>query len=332
LISRTLRQAVWDIRAVGYSLEQMARSLVESGDYRVTSRLEPQAEYHPPDDIPKLVAAVVDVETTGTNPDSDKIIELGICLFEYDRQSGRIYRVLGSWEWPEDPGFPIPPNITTITGITDQMVAGHRIDDGAVKVLVNRVVLVIAHNADFDRRFLEKRVPVFAEKHWACSRADIDWKAEGIRSSALEFVAYSLGFFHDGHRAANDCRASLHALAQPLPGTGRLALQALLEQARLPTWRLWATDAAIEKKDVLKARGYSWSPGEFGRPRCWYRDVSDADETAEVSWLRQNVMGPDRAVWALRITARDRYSDRCWGWGKPMGVALEWATDRAGRR
>ena len=40
-----------------YSLEQMARSLVESGEYRVTSRLEPQAEYHPPDDSPKLVAA-----------------------------------------------------------------------------------------------------------------------------------------------------------------------------------------------------------------------------------------------------------------------------------
>jgi len=65
-----------------YSLEQMARSLVDSGEYRVTSRLEPQAEYHPPDNSPKLVAAVVDVETTGTNPDSDKIIELGICLFE----------------------------------------------------------------------------------------------------------------------------------------------------------------------------------------------------------------------------------------------------------
>src|ERR1700730_18492764 len=42
--------------------------------------------------------------------------------------------------------------------------------------------------------------------------------------------------------------ATLHALAQPLPGTGRLALQALLEQARMPTWRLWARDAAIEKK------------------------------------------------------------------------------------
>jgi DNA polymerase III subunit epsilon len=148
------------------------------------------------------------------------------------------------------------------------MIAGHRIDDGAVNDLLNRVVLVIAHNADFDRRFLEKRLPAFTTKHWACSRADIDWKAEGIRSSALEFVAYSSGFFHDGHRAASDCRATLHVLAQPLPGTGRLALQALLEQARLPTWRLWARDAVIEKKDALKARGYAWSPGEFGRPKC----------------------------------------------------------------
>jgi hypothetical protein len=156
---------------------------------------------------------------------------------------------------------------------------------------------------------------------------DIDWKAEGIRSSALEFVAYSLGFFHDGHRAASDCRATLHALAQPLPGTGRLALQALLEQARLPTWRRWARDAAIEKKDVLKARAYSWSPGEVGRPKCWYRDVSDAEKTTEVSWLRANVMGPGQAIWALRITAKDRYSDRCWGWGKPLDMALKCAAD-----
>src|SRR5215471_13602290 len=288
------------------TLEQMARLLAESGDYRVTSRLEALAEYHPPDDIQKLLAAVVDVETTGTNPESNRIIELGICLFEYDRQSGRIYRLLGASEWLEDPGLSIPPEITKITGITDAMVAGQRIDDSAVDDLLSRVVLVIAHHADFDRRFLEKRLPTFATEHWACSRADIDWKAEGIRSSALEFVAYSLGFFHDQHRAASDCRATVHVLAQKLPGTGRLAFQALLERARFPTWRLWARNAAIEKKDVLKARGYSWSPGEFGRPKCWYRDLTDADKVAEAAWLRANVMASGQAVWALRITSRDR--------------------------
>src|SRR3984893_14143180 len=129
------------------TLEQMAWSLAESGDYRLTRRLEPKTEYHPPNNNPKLVAAVVDVETTGTNPDRDKIIELGICLFEYDRQNGRIYRVLGSWEWLEDPGLPIPAEITKITGVTDEMVAGHRIDERAVHDLLGRVVLVIAHNA-----------------------------------------------------------------------------------------------------------------------------------------------------------------------------------------
>src|SRR5712671_4347401 len=91
-----------DTADMEYSLEQMARSLVESGDYRVTNRLEPQAEYHPPDNSPKLVAAVVDVETTGTSSDRGRIIELGISLFEYDRQNGRIYKVLGSWEWFEE--------------------------------------------------------------------------------------------------------------------------------------------------------------------------------------------------------------------------------------
>ena len=42
---------VRDIRGMEPTLEQMARSLVESGDYRVSSRLEPQAEYHPPDEL-----------------------------------------------------------------------------------------------------------------------------------------------------------------------------------------------------------------------------------------------------------------------------------------
>jgi DNA polymerase-3 subunit epsilon len=51
----------------------------------------------------------------------------------------------------EDLGFSIPPEITNLTGITDEMVAGHSIDDRAVNDLLGRVVLIIAHNAAFDR-------------------------------------------------------------------------------------------------------------------------------------------------------------------------------------
>jgi len=44
------------------------------------------------------------------------------------------------------------------------------------------------------------------------------------------------------------------------------------------------------------------------------------------------VMGPDQAIWALRITARHRYSDRCWGWGEPLSMSLGRRCDRPGRR
>jgi DNA polymerase-3 subunit epsilon len=65
-----------------------------------------------------------------------------MCVFEYGRNDGQIYRVIGSWNWLEDPGMPIPSEITRLTGITDQMAAGHRIDDGAANDLLAKAVLV----------------------------------------------------------------------------------------------------------------------------------------------------------------------------------------------
>jgi len=41
-------------------------------------------------------------------------------------------------------------------------------------------------------------------------------------------------------------------------------VQALLNRARFADTAVMARDAAIEKKDVLEARGYSWSAGEIG--------------------------------------------------------------------
>jgi len=45
-----------------------------------------------------------------------------------------------AWRLPasglEEPGIPLPPEITRLTGITDKMVAGHRIDDAAVDGLL----------------------------------------------------------------------------------------------------------------------------------------------------------------------------------------------------
>ncbi|MGC0393677.1 hypothetical protein [Bradyrhizobium sp. USDA 241] len=39
--------------------------------------------------------------------------------------------------------------MTALTGITDEMVAGHRFDDAAITAFAENAVIVIAHNSGF---------------------------------------------------------------------------------------------------------------------------------------------------------------------------------------
>ncbi len=116
-------------------------------------------------------------------------------------ECGRIFEVLGSWSWYEDPGRPIPPEVTKLTGVTDEKVRGQRINDAAVEAILARASLVVAHNAGFDRPRLEERLPAFEGKPWACSHAEIAWSEEGVGSTKLDYLAYRLGFFYAAHRA-----------------------------------------------------------------------------------------------------------------------------------
>ena len=68
-----------------------------------------------------------------------------------------------------EPSEPIPLEVTALTGIMDDMVAGQRIDDSAVSAFVDDAVIVIAHNAGFDRKFAERYWPIFQRKAWGCS-------------------------------------------------------------------------------------------------------------------------------------------------------------------
>ena len=63
----------------------------------------------------------------------------------------------------------MPVEVTALTGITNEMLTGQRIDDPAVLDLLSSSHLVISHNAAFDRPKLETRLPAFAGKPWACT-------------------------------------------------------------------------------------------------------------------------------------------------------------------
>ncbi|TXN74164.1 3'-5' exonuclease [Methylobacterium sp. WL8] len=288
------------------ALDTIASVLEGTGDYRVLRRVRPFVDFTDAADEPTFIGLILDTETTGIDHARDEVIELGIIKFEYGA-SGRIYRVIETLNQLHQPSKPIPPEVERLTGITDADVAGQRIDDAAVREIAADAAVVIAHNASFDRQMCEGRWPIFIEKNWACSCHQVPWRDEGHEGMKLGYLLTDYGLFHKGHRAIDDCHALLALLAAPLRSSGRLALSCLLETARRPTVRLWATGSPIATKDALKARSYRWS----GQRRCWYIDVEEERLEMERTFLSQQIFKREvQDLSAERITARDRFSVR----------------------
>ena len=288
--------------------ESLAQQLDAHANYRVLRRLAPRAQFAEPDGRALVRGVVVDTETTGINQDSEKIIEIGLVVFEYDPETGQAFRVLDSYGCLEDPGIPITAEITEITGISNEMVAGKRIDDAKVNELVSGASLVIAHNAKFDRPFLEQRFSIFEELPWGCSFAQVDWVAEGLGARKLDYIAFQFGFFFDAHRAEADCMALLNILQQDLPKSGVKVMKSLIDKLPHKDWTVFALNSAFDTKDILKARAYQWDAAR----KTWHRTVTGTDAIrSEVAWLKESIYNGKSAK--LEFEVRDpllRYSRR----------------------
>ncbi|MGB8841420.1 MAG: 3'-5' exonuclease [Aliidongia sp.] len=291
-------------------LETIARELSDSGEYRVLRRLQRRAMFEPEDGTPTRLGIFLDLETTGIDPAQDEIIEIAMVPFTY-ALDGRIFEIQPSFEALRQPSKPIPPEIVKITGIDDAMVQGRSIDPAAVAAFAAPAAIVIAHNAAFDRRFAERFCEIFTTKAWGCSMAQVDWAGERFEGTKLTYLATQCGFFYDAHRAADDCAAALEILARPLPSTGAPALASLLETARKATWRIWAENSPFDQKDILKRRGYRWNSEVGGAPKAWFIDVSEEQCEVEITFLKSEIYRGDVDFLTKRITAYDRYSERC---------------------
>lgn len=289
--------------------EALAASLEATGTYRVLRRLNPRTITGEPTPGARL-ALFVDVETTGLDPRKDEIIELAMVPFWYGAD-GSVIGCGEPFQSFSEPSRPITAEIQALTGITNEMVSGHRIDGAAVLALAAPAGVVIAHNAAFDRRFLERLDGVFSTKAWACSMSQVDWAADGHEGTKLGYLAQGCGFFYDRHRAVNDCLAAIELLARPLRRAGRPAMAELLDRARAPTWRIWAENSPFELKDQLKARGYRWNGDAGASPRAWYRDVEEEALHNELTFLKREIYQREIDLLTRRIDAHDRFSDRC---------------------
>ena len=109
-------------------------------------RLDPLA-------TPHHTYIVLDTETTGLDPsDGAQLIEIGAVHIRDDRKIGEFHQLI-------DPHTRIPEQVTRLTGITPRMTVGPP-DVRQAMALFDRWLpkdsIVMAHNAGFDIRFLDR--------------------------------------------------------------------------------------------------------------------------------------------------------------------------------
>ncbi|MDR6831648.1 DNA polymerase-3 subunit epsilon [Bosea sp. BE271] len=293
--------------STGDADEATAQRLEQTGRFKVLRRLVPRPivpRAHSP--FPNL-AVLVDTETTGLQHARDEIIEIGAVAFTYD-SDGAIGDVVGVYSGLRQPSEPIPAEITRLTGITDEIVAGHDIDLDALHALIEPADLIIAHNAAFDRPFCERLSPAFVSKAWACSVTEIRWSDVGFEGNKLGYLVGQSGLFHDGHRATDDCNALLEVLARPAGPGGARPFAELLRSSASSRIRIYAEHAPFDMKDHLKGRGYRWSDGSDGRPRAWWIEIDEELYEEELRYLRTEIyQWADAEPLTVRLTALDRF-------------------------
>ncbi|KAB2868001.1 MAG: 3'-5' exonuclease [Bacteroidales bacterium] len=155
--------------------------------------------------------AVVDIETSGGRAQVDKITEIAIYIHD-----GR--RVVDEFATLINPEVSIPPFITNLTGINNQMVANAPKFYEVAKqiVLITEGKLFVAHNAQFDYGFIQaefKRLGYDYQRQTLCTVKMSRKIIPGLKSYSLGNLCQSVGIpINNRHRAAGDALATTKLL------------------------------------------------------------------------------------------------------------------------
>lgn len=160
--------------------------------------------------LANLPIVVFDFETTGIDPQKERIIEIGAVRFENRKEVARFSQLI-------NPGKPLSQEIVDITGITDDMLTSAPSSSQVIPALHDfmRGAVGVAHNAEFDANFLShesSRLGIQCNYHIICtlklSRALLK-----LQRYKLDFLAQHYGLtFESRHRSIGDILVTAEVL------------------------------------------------------------------------------------------------------------------------
>jgi DNA polymerase-3 subunit epsilon len=195
---------------------------------------------------------VLDLETTGGSPRDCAITEIGAVKY---RGGG----LLGTFQTLVDPGLPIPPLITILTGITEAMVVEAPDIGTALPAFLEFIgnAVIVGHNIRFDMSFLNAAAALHGYPPLSNDTVDTAGLGrrlvrEEVRNMRLQtLAAHFRSPVTPIHRALDDARATAHVLHGLLERAGSLGVTNLDDLLQLPRARGSAHYSKIALTDAL---------------------------------------------------------------------------------
>ena len=184
-----------------------------------------------------------DLETTGLNPDKDKITEIAACRFINGEFTEEFTTLI-------NPGIPIPKNITALTGITNKMVEDAPSINDALPDFMKFIgsTPLVAQNINFDYNFINKNLQGSNSPFSEIPLYDTLSLARGF---IYFYNSFSLGSLCDyyGIKIENAHRASADALC-----TGKLFVYLLQEALSKPLTLIQRIENLFSNSEVYNSK------------------------------------------------------------------------------
>jgi predicted DnaQ family exonuclease/DinG family helicase len=184
-----------------------------------------------------------DLETTGLNPDKDKITEIAACRFINGEFTEEFTTLI-------NPGIPIPKNITALTGITNKMVEDAPAINDALPDFMKFIgsTPLVAQNINFDYNFINKNLQGSNSPFSEIPLYDTLSLARGF---IYFYNSFSLGSLCDyyGIKIENAHRASADALC-----TGKLFVYLLQEALSKPLTLIQRIENLFSNSEVYNSK------------------------------------------------------------------------------
>ena len=172
---------------------------------------------------------IIDLETTGGDPRKDRITEIAAYRFDGEK-------VVDQLETLINPGIPIPPFITRITGINNEMVkdAPKFYEVAKRLVEITQDAVFVAHNVRFDYSFIQREYRNLGYTYSRKKLCTIQLSKKLLPhapSYGLTKLCDYVGITNESrHRASGDAKATLELFRRLLYSEGTQPIQSALSE------------------------------------------------------------------------------------------------------